>query len=62
MEKTMFDGDIRLKRVERVMGFVRQMTLAEMKSLYAQIALLHDSIVLATDERWLKPRGNDERD
>lgn len=51
----MFDGDIRLGRVERVMKIVRQMTLAEMKSLYKEIAFLHDSVVLANDPRWKKP-------
>ena len=50
----MFDGDIRLQRVEDVMKLVRNMTLAEMKSVYSQIAQLHDSIVLANDSRWQK--------
>ena len=50
----MFNGDIRKQRVEDVMRLVRQMTLAEMKSLYSQIAQLHDSIVLAKDPRWIK--------
>lgn len=52
----MFDGDIRLQRVEKVMEMVRKMTLAEMKALYSQIALLHDSIVIANDPRWEKDR------
>ena len=42
----LFGGDIRLQRIERVMKLVRQMTLAEMKALYSQIAQLHDAIVL----------------
>lgn len=50
----MFNGDIRLQRIERVMKLVRVMTLAEMKTLYSQIAQLHDSIVLANDSRWVK--------
>ena len=50
----MFNGDIRLQRVEDVMKLVRNMTLAEMKSVYSQIAQLHDSIVLANDSRWEK--------
>ena len=50
----MLDGDIRLQRIERVMKLVRVMTLAEMKTLYSQIALLHDSVVIANDPRWKK--------
>ena len=50
----MFDGDIRLQRIERLMKLVRVMTLAEMKTLYSQIAQLHDSIVLQNDSRWAK--------
>jgi hypothetical protein len=52
----MFNGDIRLQRVEDVMKLVRNMTLAEMKSVYSQIAQLHDSIVLASDSRWTKEK------
>ena len=50
----MFDGDIRLQRIEVVMKLIREMTLAEMKSVYSQIAQLHDSIVLQNDSRWEK--------
>ena len=50
----LFGGDIRIQRVERVMKLVRQMTLAEMKALYSQIAQLHDAIVLQNDSRWEK--------
>jgi len=50
----MFNGDIRLQRIERVMKLVRVMTLAEMRALYAQIAQLHDAIVLESDPRWKK--------
>jgi hypothetical protein len=52
----MFNGDIRLQRVERVMRLVRVMTLAEMRALYSQIAQHHDSIVLASDPKWIKPK------
>jgi len=55
LEKSMFNGDIRLGRVERIMGFVRQLTLAEMKTLHSQVAQLHDSIVIAMDPKWKKP-------
>ena len=51
----MFDGDIRKQEVENIMGQVRKLTLAQMKHLYSQIAMHHDSIVIASDERWLKP-------
>ena len=51
----MFNGDIRKQRVEDVMKVVRKMTLAEMKSLYSQIAQHHDSIVLQNDPKWVKP-------
>ena len=54
----MFSGDIRKQEVEDIMVKVRNLTLAQMKHLYSQIALYHDSIVLAKDERWLKPIEN----
>jgi hypothetical protein len=53
--KTMFDGDVRLQRVEEVMALVRQMTLSEIKAVVAQATQYHDSIVLALDPKWRKP-------
>lgn len=51
----MFNGDIRLARVEDVMKLVRQMTLAEIKAVVQQATQYHDSIVLALDPKWRKP-------
>ena len=51
----MFNGDIRLARVEDVMKLVRAMTLAEIKAVIAQATQYHDSIVLALDPKWRKP-------
>ena len=51
----MFNGDIRLARVEDVMKLVRTMTLAEIKSVVSQATQYHDSIVLAMDPKWRKP-------
>jgi hypothetical protein len=51
----MFNGDIRLARVEDVMKLVRAMTLAEIKAVVAQATQYHDSIVLALDPKWRKP-------
>jgi hypothetical protein len=51
----MFNGDIRLARVEDVMKLVRNMTLAEIKAVVAQATQYHDSIVLAMDPKWRKP-------
>ena len=51
----MFSGDIRKQEVDDIMAKVRGLTLAQMKLLYSQIALYHDSIVISKDERWLKP-------
>jgi hypothetical protein len=51
----MFNGDIRLARVEDVMKLVRNMTLAEIKAVVQQATQYHDSIVLAMDPKWRKP-------
>jgi hypothetical protein len=58
----MFDGDIRLARVEDVMKMVRQMTLAEIKAVVGQATQYHDSIVLAMDPKWRKPDPHWEED
>jgi hypothetical protein len=58
----MFNGDIRLQRVEEVMALVRQMTLAEIKAVVAQATQYHDSIVLALDPKWRKPDPHWEED
>lgn len=58
----MFNGDIRLARVEEVMALVRKMTLAEIKAVVAQATQYHDSIVLAMDPRWRKPDPHWEED
>lgn len=50
----MFNGDIRLARIEEVMKLFRQMTLAEMKAVIAQSTQYHDDIVLTLDPRWRK--------
>ena len=51
----MFNGDIRLARVEDVMKLVRGMTLAEIKAVVREATQYHDSIVLAMDPKWRKP-------
>jgi hypothetical protein len=58
----MFNGDIRLARVEDVMTLVRQMTLAEIKAVVQQATQYHDSIVLAMDPKWRKPDPHWEED
>jgi len=58
----MFNGDIRLARVEDVMKMVRQMTLAEIKAVVGQATQYHDSIVLAMDPKWRKPDPHWEED
>ena len=58
----MFNGDIRLARVEEVMALVRGMTLAEIKAVVAQATQYHDSIVLALDPKWRKPDPHWEND
>ena len=58
----MFNGDIRLARVEDVMKLVRAMTLAEIKAVVAQATQYHDSIVLALDPKWRKPDPHWEED
>jgi hypothetical protein len=58
----MFNGDIRLARVEDVMKLVRGMTLAEIKSVVQQATQYHDSIVLAMDPKWRKPDPHWEED
>jgi hypothetical protein len=58
----MFNGDIRLQRVEDVMKLVRQMTLMEIKAVVQQATQYHDSIVLAMDPRWRKPDPHWEED
>jgi hypothetical protein len=60
--KTMFDGDVRIQRVEEVMALVRQMTLSEIKAVVAQSTQYHDSIVLALDPKWRKPDPHWEKD
>jgi len=58
----MFNGDIRLARVEDVMKLVRNMTLAEIKAVVQQATQYHDSIVLAMDPKWRKPDPHWEED
>jgi hypothetical protein len=58
----MFNGDIRLARVEDVMKLVRQMTLSEIKAVVSQATQYHDSIVLAMDPKWRKPDPHWEED
>jgi hypothetical protein len=58
----MFNGDIRLARVEDVMKLVRGMTLAEIKAVVSQATQYHDSIVLALDAKWRKPDPHWEAD
>jgi hypothetical protein len=58
----MFNGDIRLARVEDVMKLVRQMTLAEIKAVVREATQYHDSIVLAMDPKWRKPDPHWEED
>ena len=58
----MFNGDIRLARVEEVMALVRGMTLAEIKAVVSQATQYHDSIVLAMDPKWRKPDPHWEED
>jgi hypothetical protein len=50
----MFNGDIRLARVEDVMKLVRGLTLAEIKAVVQEATKHHDSIVLSLDPRWEK--------
>ena len=50
----MFNGDIRLARVEDVMTLVRGMTLAEIKAVVQEATKHHDALVLAMDPRWEK--------
>jgi hypothetical protein len=57
-----FNGDIRLQRVEDVMKMVRRMTLAEIKAVVGQATQYHDSIVLAMDPKWRKPDPHWEED
>jgi hypothetical protein len=58
----MFNGDIRLARVEDVMKLVRAMTLAEIKAVVREATQYHDSIVLALDPKWRKPDPHWEED
>jgi hypothetical protein len=58
----MFNGDIRLARVEDVMKLVRAMTLAEIKAVVKEATQYHDSIVLALDPKWRKPDPHWEED
>ena len=58
----MFNGDIRLARVEEVMTLVRGMTLAEIKAVVREATQYHDSIVLAMDPKWRKPDPHWEED
>jgi hypothetical protein len=58
----MFNGDIRLARVEEVMALVRGMTLAEIKAVVREATQYHDSIVLAMDPKWRKPDPHWEED
>jgi hypothetical protein len=57
-----FNGDIRLARVEDVMKLVRAMTLAEIKAVVREATQYHDSIVLAMDPKWRKPDPHWEED
>jgi hypothetical protein len=57
-----FNGDIRLARVEDVMKLVRGMTLAEIKAVVREATQYHDSIVLAMDPKWRKPDPHWEED
>jgi hypothetical protein len=57
-----FNGDIRLARVEDVMKLVRGMTLAEIKAVVREATQYHDSIVLALDPKWRKPDPHWEED
>ena len=50
----MFNGDVRLARVEDVMALVRGMTLAEIKAVVKEATQYHDAIILALDPRWEK--------
>lgn len=52
----MFNGDIRKERAERVMNLASQLTLAEMKAVIKALTHLHDSIVIANDPKWKKPK------
>jgi hypothetical protein len=56
----MFNGDIRLARVEDVMKLVRQMTLAEIKAVVKEATQYHDSIVIALDPKWRKPHWEED--
>ena len=58
----MFNGDIRLARVEDVMKLVRAMTLAEIKAVVREATQYHDSIVLAMDPKCRKPDPHWEED
>jgi hypothetical protein len=58
----MFNGDIRLARVEDAMKLIRQMTLMEIKAVVQQATQYHDSIVLAMDPKWRKPDPHWEED
>jgi hypothetical protein len=58
----MFNGDIRLARVEDVMKLVRAMTLAEIKAVVREATQYHDSIVIALDPKWRKPDPHWEED
>jgi hypothetical protein len=58
----MFNGDIRLARVEEVMKLVRGMTLVEIKAVVREATQYHDSIVLALDPKWRKPDPHWEND
>jgi hypothetical protein len=57
-----FNGDIRLARVEDVMKLVRGLTLAEIKAVVKEATQYHDSIVLALDPKWRKPDPHWEED
>jgi hypothetical protein len=57
-----FNGDIRLARVEDAMKLIRQMTLMEIKAVVQQATQYHDSIVLALDPKWRKPDPHWEED
>jgi hypothetical protein len=56
----MFNGDIRKQEVELIMARVRKMSLAQMKSLYHQIAQHHDALVLKLDPNWVKGGGGEK--
>lgn len=52
----MFNGDIRKQRVAQVMTLASQLTIMEMRQVVKALTHLHDSIVIANDPKWIKPK------